>query len=247
MFIRYLSSTISQQIDKELMSSNGGFSIDQLMELAGFSCAEAVYRSYPPLQGHRRVLIACGPGNQGGDGLVAARHLKHFGYHPLVWYPKPKETPLFQGLHQQLKNLNVEFVTHDNFTLETLNASDIVLDAVFGFSFKGEPREPFKSALENMISAQQGDRPVPIISVDIPSSWNVDLGPDTSDIARKFMPNSLVSLTAPKLGSRFFNGQHWLGGRFVDPVLDAKFDLRLPAYPGVSQIVDITEARPLYQ
>jgi len=229
------------------MSPTGGFSIDQLMELAGLSCAEALYRSYPPVQGYRRVLIACGPGNQGGDGLVAARHLKHFGYHPLVWYPKPKEAPLFQGLEQQLKNLNIEFVSPDCFTLETLNASDVVLDAIFGFSFKGDPREPFKSALENMISAQKQDQPVPIVSVDIPSSWNVDLGPDTSDIARQFMPNSLISLTAPKSGSRFFRGQHWLGGRFVDPTLDAKYDLRLPAYSGTSQIVDITEAHPLVE
>lgn len=227
------------------MSPNGGFSIDQLMELAGLSCAEAVFRTYPPLKGFRRVLVACGPGNQGGDGLVAARHLKHFGYEPIVWYPKQKDAPLFHGLAQQLKNLHIEFIAHDRFTLETLSASDVILDAIFGFSFKGDPREPFKSALENMILIQKGSNSVPIMSVDIPSSWNVDEGPNTSDIARNFMPNSLVSLTAPKSGSRFFRGQHWLGGRFVDPVLDTKYDLRLPPYPDTSQIVDITQARPL--
>ncbi|WFD27735.1 NAD(P)H-hydrate epimerase [Malassezia nana] len=245
MLLRYLTSAVAQQIDRELMSPAGGFSIDQLMELAGLSCAEAVFQSYPPVQGYQRVLVACGPGNQGGDGLVAARHLKHFGYDPLVWYPKRKEAPLFQGLEQQLKNLNIEFVPQDHFTLETVSASDIVLDAIFGFSFKGEPRDPFKSALEHMITAQKGASSVPIVSVDIPSSWNVDLGPNTSDIAQKFMPNVLVSLTAPKSGSQFFRGKHWLGGRFVDAALDAKYDLRLPAYPGVSQIVDITEASPL--
>ena len=59
------------------------------------------------------------------------------------------------------------------------------------------------------------------------------------------MPSVLVSLTAPKLGSRFFQGKtHWLGGRFVDAALNAKFELSLPAYPGVSQVVDITGAAP---
>ena len=57
-----------------------GFSIDQLMELAGLSCAEALARAYPLDAGNENVLIVAGPGNNGGDGLVAARHLTHFGY-----------------------------------------------------------------------------------------------------------------------------------------------------------------------
>lgn len=92
--MRFLTSAAAQQIDRDLMSEAGGFSIDQLMELAGLSCAEAVFHSYPPAQ-NKRVLVACGPGNQGGDGLVAARHLHHFGYHPTIWYPKAKQAPLF--------------------------------------------------------------------------------------------------------------------------------------------------------
>jgi len=44
--------------------SIGAFSIDQLMELAGLSVSQAVYRVHPPAQG-RRVLVACGPGNNG--------------------------------------------------------------------------------------------------------------------------------------------------------------------------------------
>lgn len=51
----------------------------QLMELAGLSCATSLAEQYPRAR-HPRVLIVCGPGNNGGDGLVAARHLHHFGY-----------------------------------------------------------------------------------------------------------------------------------------------------------------------
>ena len=57
----------------------GAFSLDQLMELAGLACATAVGRTFP-LSSHPRVLVACGPGNQGGDGLVAARHLCTFTF-----------------------------------------------------------------------------------------------------------------------------------------------------------------------
>ena len=56
-----------------------GFTVDQLMELAGLSCACAIQAEYPP-SAHPKVLVIAGPGNNGGDGLVAARHLHHFGY-----------------------------------------------------------------------------------------------------------------------------------------------------------------------
>jgi NAD(P)H-hydrate epimerase len=49
------------------------------MELAGLSVACAVAAEYP-VGSHHRVLVMAGPGNNGGDGLVAARHLTHFGY-----------------------------------------------------------------------------------------------------------------------------------------------------------------------
>lgn len=75
--------------------STGAFSIDQLMELAGLSVSQAVYRVHPLNKGSR-VLVACGPGNNGGDGLVAARHLKHYGYQPTIYYPKRSKNELYQ-------------------------------------------------------------------------------------------------------------------------------------------------------
>lgn len=54
-----------------------------------------MYRIHPPSKG-RRILVAVGPGNNGGDGLVAARHLWHYGYKPTIYYPKQSKNELYQ-------------------------------------------------------------------------------------------------------------------------------------------------------
>lgn len=92
--LRYINSEIATQIDEALMSDEGAYDIHQLMELAGLACAQTVYACYPP-EAFPKVLVAAGPGNQGGDGLVAARHLTHFGYSVSVWYPKQGKTEMF--------------------------------------------------------------------------------------------------------------------------------------------------------
>merc|ERR1719235_2622441 len=91
------------------MSEEGGFSIDQLMELAGLSVATALAEEYPATT-HPKVVLICGPGNNGGDGLVAARHLFQFGYAPTVYYPKPGEGDLFSRLQVQLGQLDIPSV-----------------------------------------------------------------------------------------------------------------------------------------
>ncbi|TGO28351.1 hypothetical protein BPAE_0029g00020 [Botrytis paeoniae] len=53
------------------------------------------------------------------------------------------------------------------------------------------------------------------------------------------MPQYLISLTAPKPLVRFFKGRHFLGGRFVTPEISEKYNLQLPEYEGVDQIVEM--------
>jgi NAD(P)H-hydrate epimerase len=88
-----------------------------------------------------------------------------------------------------------------------LTESDVVLDAIFGFSFKGPVRSPFDDALKLISASKLG-----IVSVDVPSGWEVD-GGKADGIALE--PDVLISLTAPKEGVKEFKGRHFLGGRFV--------------------------------
>ena len=88
--VRLLGQDEAVALDQELFNEYA-FSVDQLMELAGLSCAHAVAKAFPEHRG-QRVMVLCGPGNNGGDGLVCARHLAMLGYEPVVHYPKRSAT-----------------------------------------------------------------------------------------------------------------------------------------------------------
>jgi len=190
-------------------------------ELAGLSVAEALAELYTPPS---RVLVICGPGNNGGDGLVCARHLFHFGYAVSVCSPKTSANQA--GLRTQLRQLGVPFVAVDDVPK---TEADVLVDAMFGFSFVGPPRAPFDGLLALLAEQKR----TPIVSVDVPSGWSVD----ACDVkgAALLQPDVLVSLTAPKVGVRNYKGIHFLGGRFVPPSIAERFGLVLPYRSGSSQ------------
>jgi len=237
------------------MGAVGAFSIDQLMELAGLACAQTVATVYD-VKRYNRVLVCCGPGNQGGDGLVAARHLSMFGYNPTLYMPKPGSKDIYQRLHTQCNNLSITTLPPSPPSKEDLKLSyDVILDAIFGFSFHPPVRPPFDAVLPLLASSG-----LPIMSVDIPSGWDVEKGPvelttkvgnaderKLGEVARvdgekpfKWLePDVLISLTAPKEGVRSFAGRHFLGGRFIPWEMQKKYELNLPNYSGSEQIVEL--------
>ncbi|CDP04610.1 unnamed protein product [Coffea canephora] len=232
--VSYLTRKEATEID-ELLMGPLGFGVDQLMELAGLSVATAIAEVYGASK-YSRVLTICGPGNNGGDGLVAARHLHHFGYRSAVCYPKRTPKPLYGGLATQLESLSVPFLSEEDLPAELSGHFDIIVDAIFGFSFKGAPRSPFESLIQRLVSLKKFDKTQKasaiVVSIDIPSGWHVEEGDITGDGIK---PDMLVSLTAPKLCAKKFVGQHhFLGGRFVPPIVVDKFKLQLPSYSGTS-------------
>ncbi|KAJ7965776.1 NAD(P)H-hydrate epimerase [Quillaja saponaria] len=209
-FISYLTQREAAEIDENLMGPFG-FSVDQLMELAGLSVATSIAEVYKPSE-FGRVLTICGPGNNGGDGLLLSwNHSQSLSYRWMIY----------------LLDLSKEF--------------DILVDAMFGFSFHGAPRPPFDNLIQRLVClhnyGEAGQKSPVIVSIDIPSGWHVEEG-DVSGEGIK--PDMLVSLTAPKLCAKMFSGpHHFLGGRFIPPSIVNKYKLHLPPYPGTSMCVRI--------
>lgn len=235
---KYLSAEEAAQIDRDLMSEQGGYTLEQLMELAGLSCAEVLAKTYP-VERYKRVLVITGPGNQGGDGLVAARHLRMFNYEPIVYQVADPKKDLYKQLTKQCSNLNIKIIKTIEEFKECYGRSDVVMDAIFGFSFHPPIRDPYQLLL-NHISRNK----LPIVSVDIPSGWDVDSGRqdllDTNgDRVDTFEPQVLLSLTAPKAGVEDYKGRHFVGGRFVPEYIQEQYHMNLPTYQGVDQIAEI--------
>ncbi|KAJ5586050.1 hypothetical protein N7450_005837 [Penicillium hetheringtonii] len=125
MSLKAISAKDAASLDKDLMDM-GGWSLDQLMELAGLSVSQA-----------------------GGDGLVAARHLAQYGYKPSIYYPKQGKNELYSRLRTQLDNLSIPFITDSDFSV-ALQETSFLVDAIFGFSFGGPLREPFGTIISQI-------------------------------------------------------------------------------------------------
>ncbi|CAF1418052.1 unnamed protein product [Rotaria sp. Silwood1] len=227
--ISYLTQQQAKDIDEELFNEYK-FSVDQLMELAGLSCASAIEKAYNDRNKYSKCLVIVGSGNNGGDGLVCARHLKLFGYEPLIFYPKRTDKQLYKNLLLQCEKMNIKII--DKISSE--KQINLIIDAIFGFGFSGEMREPFNSILQELKTLEQT---TPIISIDIPSGWDVEKGPINDNCIQ---PECVISLTAPKLCMKYFQGKyHFLGGRFVPKALEDKYKIILPNYSNSEQIVQI--------
>lgn len=147
--MKYLNQADATQIDVDLFTEYK-YSVDQLMELAGLSCAHAIAKCYQPAS--RVVLVCCGPGNNGGDGLVCARHLALLGFRCDVYYPKQTNKELYRHLLWQCQSFTESIqVVADCPTLDQVNGESrygLIVDALFGFSFKPPVREEFLPVMD---------------------------------------------------------------------------------------------------
>ncbi|XP_071885278.1 yjeF N-terminal domain-containing protein 3 isoform X1 [Anas platyrhynchos] len=178
------------------------------------------------------VLVVCGPAQNGAIGLVCARHLRIFDYEPTIFYPKRSPDPLYRDFTTQCEKMDIPFLSYLPTEVQLINdAYNAVVDAVLGAEAElGEGRGPCAGILATLKHVR-----IPIVSLDVPSGWDVEAG-SSSGIS----PDVLVSLMAPKQCARRFLGrQHFVAGRFVPYDVQKKFELNPPEYPGTECVVPL--------
>jgi ADP-dependent NAD(P)H-hydrate dehydratase / NAD(P)H-hydrate epimerase len=141
----------------------GGVAESQLMQTAGSAVAREIMRRFPV----QSLIVLCGPGNNGGDGFVAARELSAAGW--------PVRVAL-DGNVDRLRGVAREHSLRFGGEVralrpEALDKADLVIDALFGAGFRGELMGPARETL-----AEAAARNLPIVAVDMPSGVSGNTG-----------------------------------------------------------------------
>jgi NAD(P)H-hydrate epimerase len=150
-----------------------GITTATLMENAGREVARAAAAIAGGLYGSRAVVV-CGKGNNGGDGLVAARHLAQWGVRVTVLLLEAAED-LREPADANFARLAQTDVRVRPFSRSLLSRelarADVAIDAIFGTGFRGFPENDHAAAIEGL-----NEGGVPVVAVDIPSGVNGDTG-----------------------------------------------------------------------
>jgi ADP-dependent NAD(P)H-hydrate dehydratase / NAD(P)H-hydrate epimerase len=197
--MKVLTAAEMREVDR-LTTERYGIPSLTLMENAGRSVAEFIRDGFPHLE-RRRIVILCGKGNNGGDGFVAARHLRDMGATVSAYlFASPGEihgdaatnlkrwqesggelTPILGAGEWQINN-------------KALDSASIVVDALLGTGIHGRVEGLLAEVIADgnqRLSAQT------VVAIDIPSGLPSDTGEVPEVVVRA---DFTVTFTAPKRG-----------------------------------------------
>ncbi|HXF57006.1 MAG TPA: NAD(P)H-hydrate dehydratase [Actinomycetota bacterium] len=197
--------TPAESADLDRRSAERGVTTLQLMERAGWEVARAVARLVAAPYG-RRAVVLCGKGNNGGDGLVAARYLERAGMGVSVVLMVPPDdlrgaaAHNFRRFHQAGGRWRV-------FSPETLARelarADVAVDALFGTGFRGVPEDGAAAAIRALNASS-----LPVVAVDIPSGVEGESGAVRGEAVQA---DVTVTFGALKPGVVFYPGAAYAG------------------------------------
>ena len=191
-------------LDRETQAR--GVAADVLMERAGRAVARAARELAGGAYG-RRAVVVCGKGNNGGDGLVAARQLGRWGIRTTVVLledPAELREPAATNAKRldEVPSIRVR-AFHQGVLRRELARADVAVDAIFGTGFRGMPEDDWAAAIAGLNGAG-----APIVSVDIPSGTNGATGVVEGEAVRARLT---VTFGAAKLGAVLLPGAEYAG------------------------------------
>jgi NAD(P)H-hydrate epimerase len=174
----YISSKQMYQIENN-GSSLFGMKKEYMMENAGHGLADFILSVMGPILSGKKIVAFCGTGNNGGDAMVASRHLSgNYGSDITVIILgdpiniRTEEASVNFNIIRRMKSIKLFYSDNalENAAEQIANA-DIIIDGIFGTGIKGNIKRPHSSAIE-IINASNAY----ILSVDIPSGLDPDTG-----------------------------------------------------------------------
>ena len=196
----------------------------RLMEHAGTAVAAAVRALARTTDrwGSGPILIVCGPGNNGGDGFVAARHLARMGAAVVAVLVAGTARPTTESSVQNWDRLAQEpnvtrmhaAAARDLAILgQGIEKASIVVDALLGTGVRGVLREPIRSAVEIVRAARAAG--VPVVAVDTPTAVDLTSGELSDPVVRA---DVTVTFHRPKTGLLTRRGAAMAGRVLVAPI-----------------------------
>jgi hydroxyethylthiazole kinase-like uncharacterized protein yjeF len=197
-----------RQLEQDAVKA--GITMEMLMENAGQAVADETARILDDIR-QQQILILVGPGNNGGDALVAARHLHDAGAKVFLYFfgQRPGRDPSLKPIRdRRIKRIEAEKDENLEELTKLLASVDTVIDALFG---TGTTR-PFSGLLLMIVDRVRRAkirRPdVKIIALDLPSGLNADTG--EVDPGCLYADNT-ITLAFPKPGLFKFPGAERVG------------------------------------
>lgn len=175
----------------------------QMMENAGRNladCAQMLVKH----QTNPSFLFACGSGNNGGGGLVAARHLINRGFHVDVSLINQedhlKETPAHQW--EILKQMGIAPVVDSTF-----NQYELIIDCMIGYGLQGTPQGNAKKWIEKI-----NETKLPILALDVPSGLDATKGIPFHPCIQAA---ATLTLALPKIGLMTLEARPYVGNLYL--------------------------------
>jgi hydroxyethylthiazole kinase-like uncharacterized protein yjeF len=197
--------TAEQMREIDRSAASVGLTTEALMENAGRAVAEETKKLIGSVIG-KHILIIVGPGNNGGDGLVAGRYLDDGGAEVGLYLCSQRLASDKNLVLAQERDIAIVQADEDKdfARLEgLLNSSEVVIDAVLGTGRSRAVGGVFKEVLTRVIKSKQVNSKLLVIAVDVPSGLDSDTGAvDPSCI----YADATVTLGYPKPGLFSFPG-----------------------------------------
>lgn len=188
MTIRGLSREEVRSIDARAASELGLPTL-VLMENAGRGAAALLQQAAPT---GCRVVVVCGPGNNGGDGGVVARHLDAWGFAVrVVWLANPARLAADAGVQREILS-RAGIDQQVGFDPSRLASADWIVDGLLGTGLSRPVEGPLRQAI-----AAINDSGRPVLALDLPSGLDCDTGRPLGIAVRARMTATFVG---PKLG-----------------------------------------------